>query len=176
VISHAVVHKKEKKMTTNFETELNALLDSSDEKKKQHVEVQKIVRDEAAEFLKEFTETAERVIRPALDEVKAQLVSRGRASRVEADLTGVNHEGKEQAASIAIYFNVSEDKYESRLNEYPYVKFNCNKREKVVQVHESTTGPNHGGHSGSAGTLKLSEVTDGTVKAKVLKALKEIPL
>ena len=161
-------------MSTNFDSELDSLLDKNDEKKKKHVEVQEKARDEAAEFLSAFEEVATSIIRPALKHVKSQLEARGRLSRIEEESDGVTYDRKEKPAKISIYFNISPEDSISSLDEYAHVCFYCDKRGKLVQVHESTIGPNHGGHSGSSGSLQLSEVSEETVKEKVMKVLREI--
>ena len=161
-------------MSTDFESELDTILDANDEKKKQQAQVQVKARDEAAEFVESFKDVAARVIRPALEHIKTQLEGRGRPCRIEEDSDGVTNDGKEQRSAVSIYFNVSPDKYVSRSYEYAHISFYCDKHGKVVQVHESTIAPNHGGRSGSAGSLKLNEVTEVTVKSKAMNVLKEI--
>jgi len=101
-------------------------------------------------------------------------MTRGRKCRVEEEHEIVSHDGKEQPASLSIYFDVSPDAYVLRLHEYPHVSFYCDKHSKVVQVHESTSSPERSGHSGPAETLRLDEVTEDAVKQRVLKVLKAI--
>lgn len=161
-------------MTTNLESEINALLDSNDEKKKKQVQTQIKAKDEAAEFVELFKDVAQKVIRPALEKIKEQLDGRGRPCRIEEDTDCVTHDAKEQRAAVSIYFDISQDKYVSRLYEYAHVSFWCDKHSKVVQVRESTIAPNHGGHSGSGGGLKIGEVTEESVNSKVIKVLREI--
>jgi uncharacterized protein YjaZ len=158
----------------NFESELDALLTANDEKKQQTVQAQTKARNESEEFVGSFKKVTTTVIRPALEQVKTQLNVRNRQCRIEEELDATARDGKEQRAAISIYFNISSDRYVPSLHEYPHVSFYCDKHEKVVQIHESTIGPNHGGSSGPAGSLKLNEVTDSIVKSKIMNVLREL--
>lgn len=161
-------------MSNDFESELDALLNADDEKKNKQAQAQIKAGDEESEFVEKFKEIASTIIKPTLDNIKSLLSQRGRESRIDEQEDSVTHDQKEQKTAVSIYFNVSQDKYVSRLYEYAHVTFYCDKRGKVVQVHESTMSPGRGGHSGSAGSFSIDEVTEDTVKQKVMKVLKEI--
>lgn len=101
------------------------------------------------------------------------LKTRGKKIRIEEQDEKIN-QGKKENAEIRMYFNISEEHYISRWNEYPSVSFMPIKSTKKINIGECTMSPGRGGHSGSTGEYSLNEITSDLVEEKVLKVLREI--
>ena len=161
-------------MTSSFEFDLDALLDSDDEKRKQKAVIEAVVKSEAEAFVDSFKQVSTNVIKPVLSKIKSQLEGRGRKAKIDEKEDSITYDGKHQQASLSIYFGVSESEFSSRLHEYAHVTFFCNKQGKIIQVHESTIMPGRGGQAGAAGTLGLEDVTEETIQRSVMKVLRTI--
>jgi hypothetical protein len=108
-------------MSTNFESELDILLNENAEKKKLQLNAQIKAKNETDKFIEEFKEAIIGTIRPSLENIKLQLDKRKMPCRIEEYINDITHNGKERHMFISIYFNISPNKHVGCLNEYPHV-------------------------------------------------------
>lgn len=135
----------------------------------------KAIREEReskeAAFLNSFLELRASVIRPAMEKIVEYLDSKAFKSVIRE--TEEDRSGQQQtAASITISFGPSANSYSSQQN--PHFTARADRSAQKVQFHECTIGPNHGGHSGSAGANMLEEITEALIQEKIMKVLRAV--
>jgi hypothetical protein len=159
-------------MTTDFDSELDALLDAHDEKQKADDQAQAKSEREAVEFGNSCTGVVRDVIRPTLEKVREKLTKRGKPCTL-----GLYNDDGEGCDSIAIYFD--------RTASMPswhwsgQVIFSCNNQEKILEVHgkindQAESKPSRSAKDRKPRRLRLADVTEETVQSEVMLVLREI--
>jgi hypothetical protein len=132
--------------------------------------------DAEAEFLSEFHSVVDSVIRPAFDEIGKYAESHGFKLRIDTQQDATSHDGETQSASISIKFPMSDERSYSALNGSPCLKFDCNKREKCIELYQNDIVPGRGGMASGIGIFKLDEMTAEFIHGTVADFLQKILL
>jgi hypothetical protein len=124
-----------------------------------------------AEFKAEFMRVRDETIKPAMKEVADFVADNGWV----CDIISVDEEpnsGSKPSIRISFFRGQKPSYYE----DYNYPHFTMYWDQSAQQVHlaYSTIGPNHGGSSGGAGTVKLREVTSEMVQDKIADFLTQL--
>ena len=154
---------------------LDKLLDRYDEKQKERVANIKKSEQERDAFLSEFVDVRERVIRPVLDDIGAQLTRRGHQFSIDSRDFNPENSGSDNQAEITMRFYIGKSQARSHLNyEYPSLSFIAQRHQKNVVLHSSNMTPGYGGSSGPRGNYKISEITKDLVTRELLKVISEV--
>lgn len=143
-----------------------------------HVENPQVIKERAARerkknaFIEEFNKLKKRVIKPALREIAEHMRDKDLLCDIEE-----NSDTQERIArelnSIAIYFPTQGDT-EKKIYEYPYVTFRANSHTETVNIYESTSSPQHRGHTSPVGDYKINQIDKKLVQATVMNVLNSI--
>lgn len=128
-----------------------------------------------AALVEAYLEARERVIVPAFEEFAGYVREHGWSSKIETrdeEPESTNYRGQRSgptAAGASISFARGETPPAPGLGRsVPHFSINCNKRDKRVEFHTCTIGPNHGGSAGGAGSAKVEELTPDAIQTKMV--------
>ena len=154
-------------MDDEVKARLQELLDR-DKTKAEAVKFKADVEAEAAEkFVQDFLVVRDDIVIPAMQEISDFISGQGWGCDITPSGELRSGKGGTEAAKVTMTFYRGSQPNHQIGRDQPRFTASCDKRAKCVSFHSSTIGPNHGGSSGSAGTMKLSEIDAGSVQSKV---------
>jgi hypothetical protein len=132
-------------------------------------------REEAAR--KQFANLTETVIKPAMEQFAAYLRNKGHETLIwtEDERLEQSQYGDRVVNRDSVTMRISPDlkpPYRaSGTGNSPHFAVHLEKSKGSVYFHESTMLPNRGGHSGSCGEVKLTELTADMLEAAIASTI-----
>jgi homoserine kinase len=154
-------------MKDSIRSSLDDVFQKLEAKKKAQEETAEAKKTRDAAFLEAFRKKQKEVIRPAMEEMLAELEQRGVSSKISAAEERYDSQKRHHGAKIKMAFPTGK-------SEEPYLEVQCEKEQGCVRFYESTLGLGSSGHAGSAGEATLEEVTTDLIQEKILKLVTEI--
>lgn len=148
-------------MDENTKNEIDALLTEREVKEERETKEQA--------FLREFINIRDSIAKPAMEEILEYLEKKGLGSSIEEQEQDHSQQAR-KAASITIRFTMKSEGYKPP-HEYPHLSIISDTTQQKIRFHESTIGPNHGGHGGPAGECAINELSKELIHNKTMNNL-----
>lgn len=164
--------RQETMMDEEIKNRIDALLAEKLTKEKKVQEARESREKKEDLFLNQFIEARESIVKPAMEEIKEYLSKQGLSSVIETKEQDHSRQAR-TSASITIRFTMKYEGYRQP-HEYPNLSVIADVAKQNIRFTESTIGPNHGGHSGTAGECALNQLTKEFIHKKIMKVLEAI--
>lgn len=150
-----------------------AFAENAEKKKKAEERRAKVVSAEE-QFLLDFAQAAESVIRPALIEIGELGAANGLPYRIESSKGGRTSDGREERASIGIIFLEGDPTRYRPSHEYAGWTAFAERHKQNVWFHKRTMGPGRGGMACSTGESTIANLSPELIQSEVAAVLTEI--
>lgn len=130
-------------------------------------------KDATEEFRSAFRDAAEKVIKPALDELSNYLLGKQQRSRVIRTDEAMSSAGRE-LASVTLRLLFGDDHPYRDGIENAQLSFQADTTKRKVNVFRNTMRPGRGGQAGSIGTFPLESVTSDFIEEQAADWLAKV--
>ena len=169
-------------MKDEHKAELDGLFAKAREEKQVAKKKRDIEAEEQAAFVEKFLSAREKVIVPAYKEFADYLNGHGWTGEIELseekdrelDGRGGVRSGPIAPAARLTFYQGDKRPSVYHRHELPHFSMTCAKSARKVSIHHCTIGPNHGGSSGSAGSLSLEDIAPDTVEKQLVEFFKKL--
>ena len=164
-------------MDEDIKIKLHALLQEDQTKVAAVNQAVDLQKQREAEFVSEFIRVRDAIIKPAMQEIADFVANNGWRCEIistEDRPSAGRESGKSAGIRLMFYRQGEQHRQGHHMNAYPHFGMYCDKRHLKVQLHESTTGPGHGGSSGGSGTVTLDTVTTDYVQHQISEYLPKL--
>lgn len=161
-------------MRDGIKGKLDSIFERHAEKESTIAEKKRIEANAVDEFRAGFGVTAEKIIKPTLDELSQYLLGKGQRSRVVSELEETRSSAGLHRAAVTIRLLFDDDHAYRTGNENAHLAFMADKDKKHVIVFQNTMRPQRGGQGGSVGSFPLDTITPEFVQEKAADWLAKV--
>jgi len=126
------------------------------------------------QFLREFLDAREKIIRPAMQEVGEYVKAKGYNYEISTEDERIPADGRSGSTDASIRLTIFTSEKNRPRHEFPGLTAYCRKRDQRIGFHSSNIAPERGGSAGPAGDAALSEITADLIQEKLLKVVTEV--
>jgi hypothetical protein len=155
-------------MKDNVRRALDVLLDKHDDAKRAEEKKQAAEQHARNEFVRQFVETRDTIIRPAMQAMSDYLKERGHSLYISVD------DGSQPSRlrhSITLHSTMGGSDSGGNC---PHLTAICDAYRHKVDFHVSTISASRGGFAGGDGEAELSQITEELITAKMAKVIQEL--
>lgn len=144
---------------------LRAIFDKQEENQKERQQQQAKAKSERDKFLEGFDKLGSGVIRPTLENIGEELISKGHGFEITQQPETRDYDGKTEAARVKMEVYPHNQRQGGK---FPSLTFYAETYENKVWTHVSTMMPVGGGQSGPHNHYSLDDITIDTVESEAV--------